>query len=261
METGQPADAPKERRGGGAPFSDAERALNRRKDDFVLAVSHDLRTPITGILGYAQLLQRRLARDGQDVDLDRLREGLARIEATAARMNRLIGELLDATTADAGRPIPLQRAPIDLNELVRQVAELQQQAAPGHQIEVHASEEPVTGMWDADRIERVVENLVSNAVKYSPDGGPVVITVRRKGDDAVLAVTDRGIGIPEADQPHVFERFYRAGAAERGIAGFGIGLAASCRIVERHGGTIGVESREGTGSTFTVRLPLATHGP
>jgi PAS domain S-box-containing protein len=239
-----------------ARLRDAERGLTRQKNDFLLAVAHDLRTPITGILGYAQLLQRRLARDGRDVDLEAMEQGLQRVEATAARMNRRIGEILEAAAADSGQAVPLSRSEVDLSEVVRRVAALQQQAASGHEMGVHTDDAPVVGVWDADRIERIVENLISNAVKYSPDGGPIELTVRREGDEAVLSVADGGIGIAAADLPHIFERFYRSAAAERGISGFGIGLAAVRAITERHGGTIEVESTEGRGTTFTVRLPL-----
>ena len=117
------------------------------------------------------------------------------------------------------------------------------------------------GSWDAVRLERVLSNLVGNAIKYSPDGGPVAIELSSEVDGqargwAVIQVRDQGVGIPSQDRPHVFERFRRGGNVERHIAGTGIGLFGSRQIVEQHGGTIGVESEEGVGSTFTVRLPL-----
>src|SRR5262249_14012287 len=117
------------------------------------------------------------------------------------------------------------------------------------------------GSWDAVRLERVLTNLVGNAIKYSPDGGPVAIELASEVDEqargwAVIRVRDQGVGIPALDRPHVFERFRRGANVERHIAGTGIGLFGSRQIVEQHGGTISVESEEGVGSTFTVRLPL-----
>jgi signal transduction histidine kinase len=117
----------------------------------------------------------------------------------------------------------------------------------------------VVGWWDERRLERVLANLLTNAIKYSPDGGEILVRVDLEqgptGPRSLLAVTDCGVGIPAADLPHVFER-YRRGGNVGGIAGSGIGLFGSRRIVEQHGGTIEAASREGNGSTFTLRLPL-----
>jgi signal transduction histidine kinase len=113
----------------------------------------------------------------------------------------------------------------------------------------------VIGDWDGPRLRRVLDNLLSNAIKYSPAGGEVVVTLAADGDSAVLRVRDQGLGIPAEDLPHIFERFRRArNAAE--IVGTGLGLSGARQLVEQHGGTIQVESQEGAGSTFTVRLPL-----
>ena len=119
----------------------------------------------------------------------------------------------------------------------------------------------LVGEWDVARLERVLGNLLSNAIKYSPNGGEIAVSVRAEAGQAVLTVQDRGIGIPPADQPRVFERFERARNAVGRIGGSGIGLATSKQIIEQHGGTIAVESREGQGSTFTVRLPLTPPSP
>jgi signal transduction histidine kinase len=126
---------------------------------------------------------------------------------------------------------------------------------------VRSTEEELLGRWDPLRLGRVLENLIGNAVKYSPDGSEITISLTRERgagrDEAVLAVQDRGIGISEHDLPHIFDRFYRGENAQGGISGSGLGLAGTRQIVEQHGGTIEVDSREGAGSTFTVRLPLS----
>jgi signal transduction histidine kinase len=129
-----------------------------------------------------------------------------------------------------------------------------------HTVQVEADSEPLVGDWDAGRLGRALANLLSNATKYSPDGGEVVVGLAREqgagGAWAVLRVRDRGIGIPAADLPHVFEPFYRAANAVAQAGGAGIGLAGARQIVEQHGGMIDVESRDGEGTTVTVRLPL-----
>src|SRR5205085_140437 len=124
-----------------------------------------------------------------------------------------------------------------------------------HSIHVEATVSALVGLWDGARLERVLLNLFANAVKYSPDGGAISLTVSREDHWAVVTVRDQGLGIPAADLPHIFERFHRAGNVGR-ISGTGIGLAEARQIVEQHGGTVTVASQEGCGTTFTLRLPL-----
>jgi signal transduction histidine kinase len=174
-----------------------------------------------------------------------------------------IEALLDVARLHAGRRLELKRRPTDLVALARAAAAEHQQTTEGHRICVEARETEVRGEWDAPRLERALGNLLSNAIKYSPEGGDITVSVGRErdgevGDCAVLRVRDEGLGIPAASQPRVFDRFRRGDNVGR-IAGIGLGLAGVRAIVEQHGGTIAVESREGEGSTFTVRLPLARH--
>ena len=131
--------------------------------------------------------------------------------------------------------------------------------APRHSIRVEVAEDLLAEV-DPTRIARAVANLLGNAIKYSPAGGEIAVTLTREDDSAVLAVRDQGIGIPAADLPRIFERFHRGSNVAGQIAGAGIGLAGARQIVEQHGGAITVESREGAGSTFTVRLPLEPPG-
>jgi len=114
----------------------------------------------------------------------------------------------------------------------------------------------LTGVWDPWRLERVIDNLLSNAMKFTPSGGDVILRISRDGDWAVLAVEDTGVGIPAADLPHLFERYWRGSNVTGRIAGSGLGLSGARGIIEQHGGTISVASAEGQGSTFTLRLPL-----
>ncbi|MBV9280428.1 MAG: PAS domain S-box protein, partial [Chloroflexi bacterium] len=236
--------------------------LERQKEDFLSAVAHDLRTPLTGIKGRIQLLRRRL--DGPPVEPNRLQDDLSRMEANASRMAALLNELLDVRNIQSGRALNLVRRPVDLVRLVESLVREHQPMGDRHRLVVEAQEPELVGMWDPGRLERVLANLLSNAVKYSPAGREIVLGIGHEeapggqpaGRWAVVTVKDEGIGIPAADLPHVFEPFHRAENVVGKIAGTGVGLAATRLIVEQHGGTIGVESREGAGTTFTLRLPL-----
>jgi PAS domain S-box-containing protein len=236
------------------------RTHERQRDDFLSAAAHDLKSPLASIKGFAQLLRRNLNRR-ETVDREKILEGLDRIESTTARMTSLIGELLDATALQLDQPLDLRRRPTDLVALAERVVSDQQQTTDHHHLMVESAQEELTGEWDADRLERVLANLLSNAIKYTPEGGDIVVRVdceRDGGQDwAVLEVQDCGLGIPAADLPHIFERFRRGRNVTGEIAGTGIGLSGSKQIVEQHGGTIRVASREGVGSTFTIRLPLS----
>jgi signal transduction histidine kinase len=171
-------------------------------------------------------------------------------------MNALIGSLLDLTRLELNHPLDLIRTETDLVALVRQVV-ADQRVSNRYRVVVDSGVPELIGQWDNARLERVVANLVSNAVKYSPAGGDVRVRVTRDGDTAVLSVEDSGMGIPQEDMPRIFERFFRARNVIDEVAGAGIGLAACKRIVEQHGGRLLVQSEEGKGSTFTVRLPIA----
>ena len=228
------------------------------KEAFLDAVAHDLGNPLTTVKGQAQLLRRR-ARQGR-ADLATLEMSLAAIEAATDRATRLIGELTDTARLEAQRPLELRQTAIDLVALAEaSIAEFQA-AATGQQLHLKAGIPEVVGLWDADRLTRVLENLVANAVKYSPAGSTVVVRVDREeapdGPLAVLSIADQGVGIPAADLPHIFERFRRGGNVAGRIAGSGLGLWGSKRIVAQHGGTIAIDSTEGRGTTVTVRLPL-----
>ena len=217
--------------------------------NFLAMAAHDLHNPITGILGYAQLLQRK------NISPTMHAHALSSIERSAHQMSRLIRDLVDAGQAGAGG-FPLHPEPIDLVLLVREVTESQQQTSTQHRIRVDAPE-TIVGSWDADRLGQVVTNLVANAVKYSPEGGEIGIQVRSDGETATVRVTDQGIGIRAEDVDRLFRPFSRLADGAK-LDGTGLGLYISQGIVVAHGGRISVESQgPGTGTTFTVRLPLS----
>jgi signal transduction histidine kinase len=232
----------------------------RTRDEFLASASHDLKNPLTTIKGTAQALRRRAEREGA-LDPARVAAALEGLDSAATKMAAQIDALLDVARLQMGRPLELARRPTDLVALARRSAAEYQQTTESHRIGVEASETELVGAWDPTRLERVLGNLLDNAIKYSQKGGDITVHLAREGAGAgawvVLTVRDRGMGIPAADVPRIFERFRRGANVVGRIGGAGIGLAGVRQIVEQHDGTIAVESQEGRGSTFTVRLPLA----
>jgi signal transduction histidine kinase len=218
-------------------------------------VLHDLRAPLAVVVGQVQMLQRDVARG------DHLDAALTRIDHilhSASQMVSMLDEL--QALASPRVPPPLRRQRADLLQVVHGVADEFADRAPKHVFRVLSSETSLVGRWDRGLLERALGNLFSNAVKYSPAGGEVAVLLWREclvdGDWAAIGVRDRGLGIPSADLAHVFERFYRGGNVVGQIDGAGLGLASVHQVVEQHGGTVNVASRVGSGTTFTVRLPL-----
>jgi signal transduction histidine kinase len=222
----------------------------RLKDDFISAAAHDLKTPLTTLVAQAQFLERRAeTQPTAPADLP----GLRRIVREAKRLSALVLELLDASRLEQGKLVG-EREPVDLVELAREVA--RRETYQGRLIKVSAGA-PVVGSYDPRRIGQVLENLVENAVKYSPDESEVRVDLAERDGEAYVDVTDEGIGIPAGDLPQIFERFHRgSNVDDRRFAGMGLGLFICKGIVEQHGGRIWVESRVGTGSTFHVVLPI-----
>lgn len=231
----------------------------RTRDEFLAAASHDLRTPLTAILGVAQMLRRREARG--TLEPARFLEALRSIEGAARQMSAIIDELLDLARLRIARPLDLHKQPLDLVALARQVMDQCQQITDRHEILLETTVASLVGDWDGSRLERAMANLLGNALKYSPDGGRVTLSLGQEGegpnDWAVVSVRDEGLGIPAAELPRIFEPFRRASNVVGRISGTGIGLAAVRQVVEQHGGTVSAVSEEGRGSTFTLRLPLA----
>ncbi|HNP73242.1 MAG TPA: CHASE domain-containing protein [Kouleothrix sp.] len=231
----------------------AEAAV-RTRDIFLSIAAHELKSPLTALAGNAQLLLRRASRDPnvapRDIAVIRV------IDQQSHRLNRLITVLLDHSRLQAGS-LAIERTPFDIVALVRQVVEETQPTLVRHSIALEADADTLVVDGDELRLEQVIQNLISNAIKYSPAGGAVLVRVARDGESAAIAVIDHGMGIPASALPSLFEQFYRAPNAEaQNIGGIGIGLYLARQIVSQHGGTIAVESAEGAGSTFTLRLPL-----
>lgn len=228
----------------------------RLKEEFLSAAAHDLRTPLTVVLGQAELLERRLNRDPQaPVD----RAGVARMTGEARRLRDLISELLDAQRLEQPGTV-MDRVTLDLREVVD--AARNRQLERGLGLQVTAATMPILTSADRGRLEQVLDNLIENAVKYTPGGVLPEVEVSQEGSEARLTVIDHGVGIPAAERDRIFERFYRAANAQSITdTGMGLGLYICRRIVEEHGGRIWVQPTQGGGSTFCVVLPIADDPP
>ena len=221
----------------------------RLEGRFLAVAGHELKTPLTALLMQIQSLRRAIQKDSPA----RLAERLEKAANAGLRLERLIDQLLDVSRITAGR-LRLEPEALNLADLVEDVVARFIDASIKQNDSIVVSCEPVVGRWDRLRIEQVINNLVANALKYGGES-PVEISLHQDNDTAVLEVVDRGIGIDEAHQQKIFQRFERAVAA-RDFGGLGLGLWITRQIIEASGGTIEVESAPGEGSTFTVRLPL-----
>jgi len=232
----------------------ALRELEQVKSDFVSTVSHELRTPLTSIKAYIATLRR----DDVEFDDQTRQEFLRVVEEETDRLTRLISDILDVSRIESGR-LELKKRKFDMARLVRIVTDKMQSQASNHHISLESPDgiTPVGG--DPDKIEQVVMNLVDNAVKYSPSGGEINVTLEARHRKLEFSVRDQGVGIPEDQIPHIFEKFHRVdNRATREVYGTGLGLYVSKSIVESHGGTIWAESELGKGSTFHFTLPLSS---
>jgi signal transduction histidine kinase len=229
----------------------AREEATRLKDDFLSSAAHDLRTPLTVLLAQAQLLERQAQRDGLS---EAYSTQIGRLVAAARHLSALVRELLDASRAERGKIVG-PREPADLTTIAREACE-------GLSLERHRvvldGNEPLLGSFDAVRIRQLLDNLIENAVKYSPAGGEVRVSVWPVDGEARLSVADRGIGIPAEDLSSLFERYHRGrNVDDRRYSGLGLGLYICRAIVEQHGGRIWAESALEQGTTIHVALPLA----
>lgn len=223
------------------------------REEFLSVAAHELKTPVTNVRGFTELALRQYRRE-RGPDPERVQRALAALDRESGRLAHLVGQLLDISRLESDR-LALDLVPTDLVRLVRDVAAGAQLGTTEHTIRLHSPEE-VVAIVDPLRIEQLLSNLLSNAIKYSPSGGPIDVDLGRPAPDRVrLAVRDRGIGVPAAQQAHLFERYYRGRPGDR-VAGLGLGLYISRQIVTMHGGEIALETPEDGGSRFVVTLPV-----
>ena len=247
--------------------------LLKQKEEFLLLATHELKNPLTAILGQAQVLRRRLSRElHHDIDQQthELIRGLESIEHQTRRITHMINTFMEVSRVELDR-MELEMHEVDLLRLVRRVLKDYLPLAPKHEMFLYVNGqwipvlsdeeialEPILMQGDEHCLERVINNLVSNAIKYSPEGGPVITTLRQMNDAIELVVEDRGIGVPIEEQARLTERFYRAENAQTTTSkGLGIGLYLVNTLVKQHGGNFMVKSEgiAGKGSTFSIRLP------
>jgi signal transduction histidine kinase len=232
----------------------AKQAVGER-DTFLSIAAHELKTPLTALLGQAQLLGRRARRES--VLGARDLRAVQVIEDQTRRLSKMVADLLDLSRIEGGQ-LQIERVPLDVALLATRVVDEMQITTEQHVLRCEVPSEALVVLGDELRLEQAMHNLISNAVKYSPSGSTVAIRVTHEGCCACLSVVDQGIGIPQEALPRLTERFYRApNAAAAQIGGVGVGLYVVKEIVTRHEGTLAIESVEGQGSTFTIQLPLA----
>jgi signal transduction histidine kinase len=222
----------------------------RQKDEFFALVSHELRTPLTSIIGYLELVL-----DDEDLNED-TRRFMEIVERNARRLLRLVGDMLFVAQVEAGR-LTLERSPVDVLAIAGESVDAAQPAAQRRGVTLSLDGGRVDlVLGDRDRLGQAVDNLISNAMKFTPEGKAITVRVSEVDGDVLVAVEDEGTGIPAEDLDRLFERFYRSASAERrAVPGVGLGLSIVKTIVDAHGGSVGIESVEGDGTTVTLRIP------
>jgi signal transduction histidine kinase len=233
------------------------RAALQGRDEFFLTAVHDLVGPLTNVRGFTQLLRREVEQSA-NLPREQVQGRLTQIERGAAQLANQVEELRDLARMQMGRSLDLHRASTDLVALTREVIAAQRGLAD-QEIRLVVEQPRLVGNWDGHRLHRVLTNLLTNAIKYSPAGGDIQVRLTTTQDGlerwAVVEVRDQGLGIPAADVPLLFRQGHRGQNVPETLPGTGLGLVSVRQIVEQHGGTVAVESHEGSGATFTIRLP------
>jgi signal transduction histidine kinase len=227
------------------------RESERLRSELISVISHEVRTPLACVLGYASLLQAR------PVDDETRLKYLSVISDEARRLESLVGELVDVRRIEQGR-LEMEPETFDLRPLLEEQVRTFSGRSERHEIQLASASSALTVHADRSRLAQVIANLLGNAIKYSPDGGAVEVATTIRNGYVRVSVRDHGIGIPEASRPRIFTKFFRGEAGAGGIGGMGLGLAVSREIIEAHGGRMGFESDVGRGSVFWFELSLNT---
>jgi len=224
--------------------------LDRMKSEFLSTAAHELRTLLTSILGFSEILLKR------KLDEEKKNKFLKIINEESVSLSSLINDLLDLSRIESGIGFKIKKVPSEIKEVILENVDFFRAQTDKHTFKVNLPDDLVKIEADKNKINQVMENLISNAVKFSPQGGEITVSIEQSEEKAKISITDTGIGIPEKDLSHVFEKFYRAeNASSEAIGGTGLGLAIVKYIVESHAGKIWVESKLGKGSTFSFTLP------
>ncbi len=229
----------------------AERRIDKLRQEFVSTTAHEFQTPLAAILGFCELLQTPTNEITGNQD-----EFVSIIKERAEFLSRLVDQFLDVSRIEAGRNLPLTPAPCHIQSLIQRL--LRNQQGHQHRFEIRFPADSPPVLADEDRIAQVIENLISNAVKYSPPQGRIIITGTQEDNMLHISIEDQGVGLSEDELDHIFDKFYRADTSETAPSGTGLGLYISRAIVKSHGGQISASSQPGQGATFTFTLPLTT---
>lgn len=227
-----------------------EREVDSMKTEFITTAAHELRTPLTSIQGFSEILLAR-----SDLDTVQRRSILAIIHEQAEILSHIVNDLLDLARIESGVGFVLQKAPCDLSQLIEQATSQLSWTSDRHLFEVALASTDSVVYGDQVKLRQLVENILSNAVKYSPQGGPVRITGQRQASDFQVSIADQGIGMSEDQRLRIFDKFYRADTSNSAIEGVGLGMNIVQEIIKAHGGRIWVESRVGEGTVVHFTLP------
>lgn len=228
----------------------SERRIDRMKSEFISTAAHELRTPLSSIVGYSELLLSQSGHFGEEE-----RKSLDYINRKAWSLSKIVDELLDVSRIESGHALPLEKTPCDLNALLRQSVDAAGKLTDKHRLELQVAEAPALLAVDVGKIEQVLENILGNAVKFSPQGGVIRVTGREEADEYQICVEDEGIGMTPEQVGKVFDKFYRADTSNTAVEGTGLGMSIVRHIVDAHGGHVEIESRMGRGTRVLVGLP------
>lgn len=229
-----------------------ERELDRMKDAFISTAAHELRTPLTSIQGFSEILMTRA-----DIGEAERKKFLTYIHEKSASLNSILNDLLDLSRIESGAGFAFRMVRGDLWPLVGRVTERYRSQVTGHDLILRLPEQPCVLQFDPQKIEQVLENLINNAVKYSPGGGPIMVDAFSENNACTIAIEDRGMGMTPDQIRQVFDKFYRADATNTAIAGTGLGMSIVKSIIEGHGGTVLVESKKRRWTRVIVTLPVS----
>lgn len=228
----------------------SERRIDRMKSEFISTAAHELRTPLSSIVGYSELLLSQSGHFGEEE-----RKSLDYINRKAWSLSKIVDELLDVSRIESGHALPLEKTPCDLNALLRQAVDAAGKLTDRHRIELQVPKESALLAVDVGKIEQVLENILGNAVKFSPRGGVIRVTGRDEADEYLIFVEDEGIGMTPEQVGKVFDKFYRADTSNTAVEGTGLGMSIVRQIVDAHGGHVEIESQKGRGTRVLVGLP------
>ena len=228
----------------------AMKNLERLKDQFLSTAAHELRTPLVSIQGFSEILLTR------DLEAERRDRYLSTINEQAVQLAQIINDLLDVSRLEAGRKLDIKKAPVNVDNVIAKALDSFRETTPEHQIVHHRPDEAISVPADTFRLTQVMRNLISNAVKYSPEGGTISVRSQQRPEHLLISIQDEGIGMTPEQMEHLFEAFWRADTVERETGGTGLGLRICQLIITGHGGTIWAESAIGEGTTFYFTLPL-----